>query len=297
MTASEQDPNGVGNETMTEDRLRTGATEIVTVLPCVDNVPGLEVLRYLLGRDGVYVPAVIVHPRKNAVCGEEIAALCSEYGIDVIDMKSAKSNFDELIVPIAPDFILAIYFDYILDDRFIALAKRDAINLHPGYLPYNKGFYYYAWAELDGTPAGVSIHRIVSEVDAGPIISQKRVVVKKSDTGDIIYQKHIAESVTLFKATWPSVQNASYRVFPQTHRGTRKRIAQTNMALQIEPYRQYTARELIDLLRVFSFGDYSGCTIEIDGKQYSVAVQLSEVTDHSVVIAGKTDNIIARAGN
>lgn len=261
------------------------------VLPCVDNVPGVEVLRYLLSRDKVRVPAVIVHPVANALCLDQIMALCAAHEIEVIDVKQARADFEARIRPLAPDFIVSIYFDYILDDRFIRLPKRDSINLHPGYLPYNKGFYYYAWAELDGTPAGVSIHRMVSEVDAGPIISQSRVRIGKSDTGVVIYNNHVNESIRLFQATWPSLEDQSYHVFPQRHQGTRRKISQTNEARDLDPHQKYTAREFIDLLRVFTFDENGGCTIEIDGKRYSVAVQLREVDDEAAAISGKTNNL------
>lgn len=262
----------------------------LTVLLCIDNIPGLEVLRYLLSRDTVRVLAVIVHPADNALCLDPIMTLCAAHEIEVIDVKAARAEFDSQVRPLAPDCLVSIYFDYILDDRFIQLASRDAINLHPGYLPYNKGFYYYAWAELDGTPAGVSIHRMVSEVDAGPIISQSRVRVDKSDTGAIIYENHINEAIRLFQATWPAIEDQSYQVFAQRHRGTRKRISQTNAARELDPYKKYTARELIDLLRVFTFDELGGCTIELDGKRYRVTVRLHEFDEQAAAIPGKTNN-------
>lgn len=268
----------------------------IIVLPCIDNVPGLEVLRYLLGRDNVRVPAVIVHPEDNALCREEIAALCSGRDIEIIDIKEARLGFEERIRPLAPHFTVSIYFDYILDERFIGLAIRDSINLHPGYLPYNKGFYYYAWAVLDGTPAGVSIHRMVSEVDAGPIISQRRVHIAKTDTGTDIYRNHVNESIQLFQATWPSLEDQSYHCFPQRHTGTRKKISQTNAARELDPYQHYTARELIDRLRVFTFGEQGGCTIELDGKRYRLTLGVHPIEQHAS-IPGYTLNLSTTSSN
>ncbi len=197
-----------------------------------------------------------------------------------------------LIAPRAPDFIVSIYFDYILDDRFIELPGKDSINLHPGYLPYNKGFYYYAWAVLDGTPAGVSIHRIVSAVDAGPIISQKRVLIDGTDTGDVIYDKHMDASVELFRTTWPSIESGTYQLFRQRHKGTRKKITETNEAMEIDPNATYVARELIDLLRVFCFRGSGGCVMKIDGKKYSIGIEFSELADNVNQIRGKRDNYL-----
>ena len=262
------------------------------VLVCIDNEAGYASLVYLLSRPSVEVIAAIVHPEHNAMLLDKITTLCASEGIKVFDIKVAREHFDALMVPLAPDFIVSIYFDYILDDRFIRLLTQTSINLHPGYLPYNKGFYYYAWAVLDGTPAGVSIHQIVSEVDAGPIISQKRVLVDATDTGDIIYKKHTDTSIELFQATWPGVENGTYKTFPQTHRGTRKKITETNSAMEIDPYATYRARDLLDTLRVFSFPGHGGCVIDIDGKKYSIGIQFSEVADNVNRPMGKKDNYL-----
>jgi methionyl-tRNA formyltransferase len=262
------------------------------VLLCIDNAAGFKVLQYLAYRPQVDVVAAIVHPRHNATQLDEIEALCALRGIPVIEIADARSRFDELIAPLEPDFLVSIYFDYILDDRFIKLPGKDAINLHPGYLPYNKGFYYYAWAVLDGTPAGVSIHRIASEVDAGPVISQKLVLIDGTDTGDIIYDKHVAASVELFELTWPCLEAGSYKVFRQLHRGTRKKISETNQALEIDPYATYVARDLINMLRVFSFSGSGGCTMQIDGKKYRIGVEFSEAIDNINRTLGKRDNYL-----
>lgn len=262
------------------------------VLLCIDNAAGLEVLQYLVSRPQVDVVAAIVHPRNNATQLDEIEALCARGGIPVIEIAQARSRFDELIAPLAPDFLVSIYFDYILDDRFLKLPAKDAINLHPGYLPYNKGFYYYAWAVLDGTPAGVSIHRIAAEVDAGPIISQKVVLIEGTDTGDIIYDKHVAASVELFQLTWPCLEAGSYKVFRQLHGGTRKKISETNQALEIDPYATYVARDLINMLRVFSFAGSGGCMMQIDGKKYNIGIEFSEVIDNINRTRGKRDNYL-----
>lgn len=262
------------------------------VLVCIDNVAGLESLRFLAERPSVEVVAAIVHPESNAEQLDEIRALCAQHAIPVIGVLDARAHFDELILPLAPDFIVSIYFDYILDDRFIELAAKDSINLHPGYLPYNKGFYYYAWAVLDGTPAGVSIHRIETAVDAGPIISQMRVLVDGTDTGDVIYDKHMSASIELFRTTWPSIESGTYRLFRQRHAGTRKKITETNAAMQIDPNATYVARDLIDLLRSFSFRGAGGCVMQIGDKKYSIGVEFAELVDNQNQVRGKRDNYL-----
>ncbi len=259
------------------------------VLLCIDNEAGYQIFKYLLSRATVEIVTVIVHPERNAIFLEPIKNLCGACGIDMIDIVTARNDFERLIRPLNPDYIVSIYFDYILDDRFIALPRKNSINLHPGYLPYNKGFYYYAWAVLDGTPAGVSIHQIISEVDAGPIISQKRVNINIADTGDIIYQKHSDASMSLFRETWPALEAGKYQLFRQPHSGTRKKIVETNQVMEIDPDKSYKARELIDLMRVFCFPGRGGCVMNRDGKKYSIFIELREIRENENMIMGRMD--------
>lgn len=262
----------------------------IKVLLFADNIAGYEVLNYLLERESVDPVGVIVHPEATASNVAEIREACDRNNIPAWDVFAAREDFQSLILPLQPDYIVSVYFDYILDDRFIQLPKIDAVNLHPGYLPFNKGFYYYAWAVIDGTPPGVSIHRIISEVDAGPIISQMRVHVGVADSGPAIYAKHIESSLELFKATWPSIEDQSYKLYPQMHGGTYRKKADSNRKVKIDPYQKYQLRELIDLVRAFSSASNGGCTIELDGKVYSIDIRLTESGEPSSMHSAEQEN-------
>lgn len=244
------------------------------VLLCIDNRVGYEVLKYLVEVGPAQIVGVIVHPEKTALCGPQIRALCGENGLSCWDIHRAREQFTEVIAPLEPEYLLSIYFDYLLDDRFLDLPSIEPVNLHPGYLPYNKGFYYYVWAVLEGTPAGVSIHCMEADADAGHIISQARVLVDASDTGDVIYRKHEDEAIRLFKGTWPALADKSHKHFPQLHGGTRKKIVKTRALSRIDPQEQTTAIELINRLRVLTFADRAGCTIDIDGKTYELSLEM-----------------------
>lgn len=248
------------------------------VVACVDNNVGLRVLEYLLSDANSQIVFVITHPEKNALRYREVFNLCKKYHIPNVDIITAREEFERHFSDLPVDFLISIYFDYILDERFLSLPKLDAINLHPGYLPYNKGFYYYVWALLDGTPAGVSMHKMTKEVDGGYIISQKRVIIENTDTGESIYKKHEEESIKLFEGTWPNIVSGSYKTYPHLHGGTRKSLKAFNSLLDIDPYKRYRAIDLINQIRVTSHNETGGSRILIDGKEYSIKLQL-EVTE------------------
>ena len=47
-----------------------------------------------------------------------------------------------------------------------------------------------AWTDhVDGTPAGVSLHRIDEGIDTGPILARREVPVEPIDTGETLYRK------------------------------------------------------------------------------------------------------------
>lgn len=249
------------------------------VLACIDNRVGLEVLRFLLSQSGVDIVAVVTHPAKTALFRDEIACLCVERQIPMLDVDCARAEFDERLVPLAPDLLISVYFDYILDARFISLPTIDAINVHPGYLPYNKGFYYYVWAVLDGTPAGVSIHRMALEVDAGDIIVQKRVLIEPDDTGEVIYRKHEDESISLFSGVWPSIAAGTYKLFRQRHGGTRHRIVEAERLFQIDPQERLSVVELLNRIRVCSRAEKGACSVRLDGTNYELRLHLREIPE------------------
>lgn len=247
------------------------------ILVFVDNRVGYECLNYLLRDSPLEVCAAVVHPRQTALYAEEILGACREAGVPAFEFPQARAHFEELIAPLEPDYVACFYFDYVLDDRFLKLPKIDTINTHPGYLPYNKGFYYYVWSVLDGTPAGVSIHRMNNVADAGALYSQAHVEVTPEDTGDTLYAKHEAAAISLFRATLPAILDGTCRSHPQRHVGTRHKLGEMRELQQLDPDERLRTRELIDRLRVCTVPGKSGCVIELDGATYQVELALKAV--------------------
>ncbi|EIC30048.1 MULTISPECIES: formyltransferase family protein [Methylomicrobium] len=248
-----------------------------SILMCLDNRVGYECLKFLLNDPETKVCGAVVHPRATALFGDEILAACEAAGVPAFEFQRAREHFDEIIRPLEPDYVSCFYFDYVLDERFLSLPKIDTINVHPGYLPYNKGFFYYVWSVLDGTPAGVSVHRMNSAADAGDLYAQALVEVTPEDTGDTLYRKHEDAAIQLFRATWPSIVDGTYRSHPQRHPGTRHKLNEMSELLRLDPDERLRTRDLIDRLRVCTVPGRSGCIVDIDGESFQVELQLKPV--------------------
>jgi hypothetical protein len=78
---------------------------------------------------------------------------------------------------------LSVHFPRILAPALVARYDGAIWNLHPGLLPWGRGMHPVFWALWEGTPAGATLHELVAEVNAGPIVEQRETPVLDGDTG------------------------------------------------------------------------------------------------------------------
>jgi methionyl-tRNA formyltransferase len=89
------------------------------------------------------------------------------------------------------------------------------LNLHPAFLPYNRGWHTPSWAILDGTSAGATLHFMDTGVDTGDIVARSEVRVHPEDTANSLYRRLKQEEVRLFKNEWPRIFNETFVRIPQ----------------------------------------------------------------------------------
>ena len=74
------------------------------------------------------------------------------------------------------ELIVTFHFDQILSAGTLGIPPLGGINVHPSLLPHHRGPIPTFWAGMDPAPAhGVTIHRLVPRIDAGPILARKAV--------------------------------------------------------------------------------------------------------------------------
>lgn len=82
------------------------------------------------------------------------------------------------IAPLVPEGDDGILISYLWPKRVPAeeLARyRLALNFHPAPLPEYRGFAPYTWGVLNGAwEWGVTLHEMVDEIDAGPVLREMR---------------------------------------------------------------------------------------------------------------------------
>jgi phosphoribosylglycinamide formyltransferase-1 len=89
-----------------------------------------------------------------------------------------------------PDLVILSGFMKLLPPRVIAALSPNLINTHPAYLPEFPGAHGVRDALAAGvTETGASIIIVDNGVDAGPIISQRRVPVLPGDTESTLHDR------------------------------------------------------------------------------------------------------------
>lgn len=89
-------------------------------------------------------------------------------------------------------------FMKILGSDFVNKWSDRIINIHPSLLPDYPGLHTYERALADQrTESGCTVHHVIPEMDAGPIILQRRVPILPGDTPEtlaarILTEEHLA---------------------------------------------------------------------------------------------------------
>lgn len=119
--------------------------------------------------------------------GGAASELARAHGVPVIDDASVAA-VEAAVVEHAPDCVVVSSYDRILAPPL--LAHRPFVNVHYAPLPEGRGRATVNWAIIQRRPAtAISIHVLVAELDAGPILFQAPVPIGEDDTVGDVYTR------------------------------------------------------------------------------------------------------------
>lgn len=240
-----------------------------------NNLLGFNIFTWLKSQKEEIV-GMVIHPEENQKYVTPLLEKCQLTEDKIFYANDLQNDRTiEKIKSLQADIGVSILFDYILSDKFLSLFPKGCINLHPSFLPYNRGQFPNVWSIIDKTPAGSSIHYMSPKVDAGDLIAQTHTEVKSYDTGKTLYQKLMTDSEDLFKVTWPSIKDGSAPRLPQLNltSGTHHKKKDVNKIDRIYLNEKYTAGDLIDILRARTFPPYDGAYYVEDGKKIFLRIE------------------------
>ena len=97
------------------------------------------------------------------------------------------------------ELVVLAGFMRILSDGFVRGWEGRLINIHPSLLPAYKGIKVHERViEAKESKSGASVHFVVPELDAGPVIAQASVPVHPSDTPQMLADRVLAVEHNLY---------------------------------------------------------------------------------------------------
>lgn len=183
----------------------------------------LPLLEWLAGEGSAHatVTAIFTQPDRPAGRGQAISAnaikrWAAARSLPVHQPEKLTDAAREELAAHAPDVALVMAYGHILRDEFIATARLGTLNLHTSLLPKYRGASPIQTAIACGErETGVTLMRIVRQLDAGPIADVERVPITSLETAADVEAKLASACVPLLARTLPRLQAGSLTFTPQ----------------------------------------------------------------------------------
>ena len=156
------------------------------------SVPSLEAL----AKSSYKISCVYTQPPKESNRGHKLhcsPVQKSAEGLNLVVRSPKNLNTEEelnFFRNINPDIVIVVAYGKLIPKKFLDIPKRGFINIHASLLPKWRGAapIQRAIINLD-KETGVSIMKIIEELDSGPVIKKIKIDISSFDTSEKISQK------------------------------------------------------------------------------------------------------------
>jgi len=226
-----------------------------------------------------YTDMDLVFLGRNDVGSRIYDWLCDRDGVDVLGMVTEKDQLD-LVEQLEPTMLVSVGYNHLVPGQVLSIPERGAVNLHPAYLPHNRGKSPNVWSIVDDTPAGATLHYMDLSFDTGDIIARQRVETSFADTGKDLHRRLETAQMELFKDNWPMIETDEVKKRPQLpDAGTYHSIADFRDLCGIDPDATVRAKELLDRLRALTFPPFENAYVELDDERYYLDLEITPASE------------------
>lgn len=229
------------------------------------------------------------HPPLALFISEEVNATHDQ---DLIDISGLDKNYVfsgnsfkepkniQKLKELELDYIFGIHFPYIIPKEVLEIPKVGFLNLHPAYLPYNKGWHTPSWAILDQTPYGATLHFMEEALDEGDIIHQKQLEVLPQDTANSLYQRVLKLEEEVFYEAFDTLKTLNPTRTKQASKGTSHIKRNLHKIQEIDLTENQKPENLLDKLRALTTNKPSEAAYILkNGKRIGIQVRLFDMDE------------------
>lgn len=239
---------------------------------------GLRVLKILL--EAGWTPAVLIVTKgKRAEFADEMHKLIPD--VPLIEGKIFREAAGvEKLRSLGLDYLLSVHFPYIIPQEVLDIPHIGTLNLHPAYLPYNRGWHTPTWAIWEETPYGATLHWIddAEGVDTGDIALHKRLEIMSEDTAHSLYQRVLALEEELFREAVPLLISRSLPRIRQDEASATTHFKRDIEAVQkLDLSEHVSVEDILRRLRALTTNRWNEAAyFETDKNRYYVRVEIKK---------------------
>ncbi len=216
-------------------------------------VPSLQTI---LKVSDFQVEAVFTQPdkkvgRKQELMTPPVGVLAKERGIKLYQPTKVMENLTE-IQAIKPDVMVVVAYGEILPEEILKIPKYGVINLHASLLPKYRGASPIQTAILKGErETGVSVIKLVKEMDAGDILGQKKIKIGERETSEELFSRLTEEGSMFLVEILRKLVKGKGEFRPQDAKKATYCPKITKSDGEIK-WKEKTAKEIYDQIRAFT---------------------------------------------
>ena len=201
--------------------------------------------------------AVIIQPDRPAGRGRKlqptpIKLLAQRLGLKIYALEdvNAPSALEE-IAKLKPDLLVTFAFNQKLGHDLLQIAPRGAINVHPSVLPKYRGAAPVARAILNGdTQTGISIIKMVEDLDAGPIFAQVPYQIDPQQTTGSLEEYLGQQAAPLLAKVIDQIKKGPAKPYSQDHTQASGAPKMKKNEARLDFF--LSASELVNYIRAFA---------------------------------------------
>ena len=202
-------------------------TKKLNVVFCGTPDFSVPTLAELFNNPAINLVAVITMPDRPAGRGQElksppVAEFAKAHNVRLFQVENINRDLLALeeLEKLDIDFFLVLAFAQFLGSRVLTMPKIGCFNIHTSILPKYRGAAPIQYALLNGdTSTGVSIQKMVKEMDAGDLVHFDEINIGSDENGECLYNRLKQQSALSTKLLIDKIVDNKIIYTPQDPKG------------------------------------------------------------------------------
>jgi methionyl-tRNA formyltransferase len=171
------------------------------------------------------------------------------------------------------DLIISVHCKQIFPKEIV--DNVNCINIHPGYNPYNRGWFPQVFSIINNKPLGVTIHKMDEKLDHGEILFRENIEINEWETSYDLYEKIMKKEVELISDKLLDILIGNYNLI-SVEEGNVNYISDFKKMCALDLDEKLSMREAISKLRALTFNGYKNAYFMVNEEKVFVTINLEK---------------------